>query len=306
MKVSSITEEQFLKDDPSPSNSLPLPLEENPSQKAKDLSPPSLVTREDGDDQNIILPSLSIAVRTNNNDQVSLNDGVVVIEEQFLKDDEFRVLESKLSHSNNLPLHLVCQTPPVPSEGYPAQIMENSSSPSIVMWELEQLVSEKYLDCEILSLLTKFLVKHPSVLLKDISLGNIYKGYAYICLAELLQFLQTHSVLDVLGSSRSKFVNLLQAARNFAFDKDWLDSVERRALCSDIQVSHDALQKLMETKQQVSKEVEALRLKIEIFNQHVKDLKHQLTSSEAVLESIVQQEADILETKAALSVPLGY
>jgi hypothetical protein len=38
----------------------------------------------------------------------------------------------------------------------------------------------------------------------------------------------------------------------------------------------------------------------------VEDLKHQLTSSEAVLESIIQQKAQVLETKAALSAPLGY
>ncbi|PNX70519.1 putative CC-NBS-LRR resistance protein [Trifolium pratense] len=131
----------------------------------------------------------------------------------------------------HLPLHLAFQTP---SEGNPSQITENSSSPSIVIWEHEQLVSENYLDYENLSLLTDFLVKHPLVLLKDISLGNRYKGYAYICLAELLQFLQTHSVLDVLGSSRSKFVKLLQDVRNFGFDKDWLHSVERRALFPDI------------------------------------------------------------------------
>jgi hypothetical protein len=162
------------------------------------------------------------------------------------------------------------------------------------------------LDYENLSLLTDFLVKHPSVLLKDISLGNRYKGYAYICLAELLQFLQTHSVLDVLGSSRSKFVKLLQDVSNFGFDKDWLDSVKRRTLFSDVQVSQDALQKLLESKKQVSKEVEVLRMKIDIFNHHVEDLKHQLTLSEAVLESIIEREAQVLETKAALSAPLGY
>ncbi|PNX73605.1 putative CC-NBS-LRR resistance protein [Trifolium pratense] len=155
-------------------------------------------------------------------------------------------------------------------QGNPSQIMENSSS--IVIWELEQLVSKNCLDYENLSLLTDFLVKHPSVLLRDTS----------------------------LGSSHSKFVELLQEVRSFGFDKDWLDSVERRALFSDIQVSQDALQKLLESKQQVSKEVEVLRMKIDIFNQHVEDLKHQLTSSEAVLESIIQQEAQVLETKAAL------
>ncbi|WJX31208.1 hypothetical protein P8452_19660 [Trifolium repens] len=249
MKVSSIIEEQFSKEDPSPSNSIPLPFsfethsmpfQGNPSQKVEDLSPASM--------------SIAIAKPLTTKD-VDVKD---------------------------------------------------SSSPSTVIWELEQLVSKNCLDYKNLSLLTDFLVKHPSVLLRDTSLGNKYKGYAYICLAELLQFLQTHSVLDVLGSSRSEFVELLQEVRSFDFDKDWLDSVERRALFSDIQVSQDALQKLLESKQQVSKEVEVLRLKIDILNQHVEDLKHQLTSSEAILESIILQEAQVVETKAALSAPLGY
>jgi hypothetical protein len=188
----------------------------------------------------------------------------------------------------------------------PSEIVENSSSPCIVIWELEQLVSENYLDYENLSLLTDFFVKYPSVLLRDTSLSTRYKCYAYTCLAELLQFLQTHSVLDVLGSSHSEFVKLLHNLRSFGFDKDWLDSVERRALFSDIQVSQDALKKLLDSKQQVSKEVEVLRLKIDILSQHVEDLKHQLTTSETVLKSIIQQEAQVLETKATFSAPLGY
>ena len=139
-------------------------------------------------------------------------------------------------------------------------------------------------------MLTAFLVKNPSVRLKDIALSNRYKGCAYNLLAELLIFLETHSVLEVLGSCHSKSVELLQDARSFGFDKDWLDGVERR---------QDALQKLLDSKQQVTKDVEVLRLKIGILSQHVEDLKQQLSSSEAVLESIIQQEA-------VLSAPIGY
>jgi len=95
------------------------------------------------------------------------------------------------------------------------------------MRELEQLVSKKYLDYENFSLLTDFFVKNPSVLLKDTSLSNRYKGYAYNSLAELLKFLRQHSVLDMLGSSHSEFVELLQDVRRFPFDKEWLDGVEK-------------------------------------------------------------------------------
>ncbi|MCI93317.1 CC-NBS-LRR resistance protein, partial [Trifolium medium] len=59
-----------------------------------------------------------------------------------------------------------------------------------------------------------------------------------------------------------------------------------------LQVSQAALQKLLDSKQ--------------MLTQHVEDLKHQLASSEAVLESIVQQEARILETQAALTDPIGF
>ncbi|KAL5073111.1 hypothetical protein RYX36_012095 [Vicia faba] len=176
----------------------------------------------------------------------------------------------------------------------------------LVKKELEQLVSEKHLNYETLSLLTDFLVKHPSVILKDTLLTNRYKGYAYNCLAELLKFLQTHSVLDVLGSSHSEFVGLIQDMRKFSFNKDWLDGVEKRALFPDLQFSRDAMQKLLDSKKHVTKQVEEMRLKLYFFNQHAEDIKHQLTSSEAVLASIIQQEEHVLETTAALSVPLGY
>ncbi|RHN68310.1 hypothetical protein MtrunA17_Chr3g0112521 [Medicago truncatula] len=71
----------------------------------------------------------------------------------------------------------------------------------------------------------------------------------------------------------------------------WLDSVEKRALFPDLQFSQNALQKLLNSQQRVTKEVEEMRLKINIFNQHEEDLKHQLQVSEAVLESLIQQKA---------------
>ncbi|XP_024634669.2 disease resistance protein At4g27190 [Medicago truncatula] len=108
-----------------------------------------------------------------------------------------------------------------------SQIDEYFSSSLAVTKELENLVSKNHLAIENLSLLTDFLVKHPSVHLKDPSLSNRYKGYAYNCLAELLKFLQPHNVLDVVGSSHSEFVELLQDVRRFPFDKEWLDGVEK-------------------------------------------------------------------------------
>lgn len=144
------------------------------------------------------------------------------IEEQFPKDDKIIVFKSKPSSSITSPI--ASQFPP---------IVEDLSSPFLVTRELEQLVSMKHLDYESLSLLTDFLVKHPSVLLNNTSLSNRYKGYAYNYLAELLKFLQTHSVLDMLGSNRSEFVELLQDVRKCGFDKEWLDGVERRVLFSE-------------------------------------------------------------------------
>jgi peptidoglycan hydrolase CwlO-like protein len=155
------------------------------------------------------------------------------------------------------------------------------------------------LDYENFSLLTDFLVENPSVRLKDTSLRNRYKGCAYNLLAELLKFLETHSLLQVSSSCHSEFVELIQDARNFGFDKEWLDGVERRALFPEIQLSPDALEKLLDSKKRVTKDVEDLRFKIHILSQHVEDLKHQLTSTEAELESIIQQEA-------VLSAPIGY
>ncbi|GAU18674.1 hypothetical protein TSUD_125070 [Trifolium subterraneum] len=177
-------------------------------------------------------------------------------------------------------------------QGDPSHNVEYLTSSILFTRELEQLVSKKHLNYENLSLLTDFLVKHPSFHLKDTSVSNRYKGCAYNLLAELLKFLQTHSVLDVLGSCHTEFVELLQDARSFGFDKDWLDDVERRALLPDIKVYQDTLQKVLDSRQQVTKDVEVLRSKIE-------GLKHQLTSSEAVLKNITQQDVTI-------SAPIGY
>ncbi|XP_045791682.1 uncharacterized protein LOC123886408 [Trifolium pratense] len=241
-------------------------------------------------------------VSKTNIDQVSLNDDAFMkvnstVEEQFSKDDEIIVSKSKPSPSITSPI--ASQFPSVSSNGGPSQKVEDLSSSLLVKRELEELVSKNHLDYLNLPLLTDFLVKNPSVHLKDTSLPNRYKGCAYNLLAELLQFLETHSLVEVSGSRHSEFVELLQDARYFAFDKEWLDGVERRALFPEIQVSPDALEKLLHSKKQVTKDVEDLRFKIHILSQHVEDLKHQLISSEAVLESIIQQEA-------VLSAPIGY
>ncbi|CAJ2640385.1 unnamed protein product [Trifolium pratense] len=246
--------------------------------------PSQIDEKEDGDDQ--IATAFFIAT-TETNNQVSRNDDALKkvssnIKDQFPKNNEETISKSPVPS----------QFPLVPSKGDPSQKVEELSSSLLVMRELEQLVTKKHLDYENLPLLNDFLVNHPSVLLRDTSLSNKYKGYAYNCLAELLKFLKTHSVLEVLGSCKTEFVELLQDARSFAFDKDWFDGIERRTLFPDLQVSQDVLKNLSVSNQQVTKDVEVLRLKIE-------DLKHQLTSSEAVLENIIQQEA-------ALSAPIGY
>ncbi|CAJ2663173.1 unnamed protein product [Trifolium pratense] len=218
-------------------------------------------------------------VSKTNNDQVSPNGDAFMkvnsnVEEQFSKDDELIVSKSKPSSP----------MPSMPSKGNPSQKVELSSS-LLVKRELEELVSKNHLKYKNLSLLSDFLVENPSVRLKDTSLSNRYKGCAYKSLAKLLKFLKTHSLLEVSGSSHSEFVELLQDARSFAFDKEWLDGVERRALFPEIQVFPDAMEKLLDSKKKITKNVE--------------DLKHQLTSSEADLESIIQQEA-------ILSAPIGY
>ncbi|CAJ2663204.1 unnamed protein product [Trifolium pratense] len=218
-----------------------------------------------------------------NNDQVSRNDVA------FMK------VTSNVEEQFSIPSRF----PSTHSKGGPSQKVEDLSSSLLVKRELEELVSKNHLDYQNLPLLTDFLVKNPSVHLKDTSLPNRYKGCAYNLLAELLKFLETHSLVEVSGSRHSEFVELLQDARYFAFDKEWLDGVERRALFPEIQVSPDALEKLLHSKKQVTKDVEDLRFKIHILSQHVEDLKHQLISSEAVLESIIQQEA-------VLSAPIGY
>ncbi|QCE04935.1 disease resistance protein RPS2 [Vigna unguiculata] len=167
-----------------------------------------------------------------------------------------------------------------------SQITEDSTFTSVIRRELERLVSNKHLALENQPLLVDFLVKHPSVRLTDNTVSDRYKGFAYTCLAELLKFLQTHSVLDVLGSSHSEFVELLQDMRRFSFDRVWLDGVERRALLPGLLLSQDALQKLLHSKNTLI--------------QHLEEVKDQLELS------LTEQEEQVLRVKATLSTPLGY
>ncbi|XP_045821573.1 disease resistance protein At4g27190-like [Trifolium pratense] len=226
-------------------------------------------------------PKKTNDVQVSRNNDAFKKEGSNIVE-QFPK-DHYTIVSKSLVAS---------QFPLVPSKGDPSQNVEYLTSSSLCTRELEQLVSKKHLDYENLSLLTDFLVKNPSLRLKDTSVSNRYKGCAYNLLAELLKFLQTHSVLDVLGSCRTEFVELLQDARSFGFDKDWLDDVERRALFPDIQVYQDTLQKVLDSRQQVTKDVEVLCSKTD-------GLTNQLTSSEAILKNISQQNATI-------SASIGY
>ncbi|XP_045788454.1 uncharacterized protein LOC123883609 isoform X4 [Trifolium pratense] len=316
MKVNSYVEEQFSKDDeiivsksePSPRITSPVASKGDPSQKLEDLLPTNskiqmkqtpkefLNEQSLGETDTIIKPSQvnnldgstseKTAVATMSTISGTKNEPPIQVVAS--KDDKIIVSKCKPS-SPSITSAIASQFPSMPSKG----------DPFLVKRELEELVSKNHLDYENLSLLTDFLVLNPSVRLKDTSLRYRYKGCAYNLLAELLKFLETHSLLEVSGSCHSEFVELLQDARNFAFDKEWLAGVERRALFPEIQVSPDALEKLLDFKKRVTKDVEDLRLKIDILSQVAEDLKHQLTSSEAVLESIIQQEA-------VLSAPIGY
>ncbi|KAI5408634.1 hypothetical protein KIW84_054466 [Lathyrus oleraceus] len=261
--------------------------EGNTSNNVKTITSSTNLELEHGDEQ-IAMTSFSMASKETN-DQVSWNDEAFKnvssnIEEQLPKKDDIIVSKSK-------PSSIASKFPSIPSKGNSSKIVEDLSYSLLITKELEQLVSKKHLASENLSLLTDFLVLHPSLHLKDTSLSNRYKGCAYSLLAQLLKFLQTHSVVDAMGSYRTEFVELLQDAHSFGFDKDWLNGVERRGLFPDIQV--------LDSKQQVTKEFEMLRFKIDNLSQYVEDLKHQLTSSETVLETIIQKQAD-------LSAPIGY
>ncbi|XP_068479532.1 uncharacterized protein [Phaseolus vulgaris] len=109
-----------------------------------------------------------------------------------------------------------------------SHVSEDSSfACTTITKELEQLVCNKHLGLENLGLLSNFLVKHPCVGLMGNTVSDRYKGFAYTCLANLLKFLQSHSILDVLGSNQSEFIELLQDLRNLGFNKDWLDDLER-------------------------------------------------------------------------------
>ncbi|XP_039687811.1 uncharacterized protein [Medicago truncatula] len=205
-------------------------------------------SKEDGDvtTQDVDVKLWQETSNTNIN-QAFLNDDVAMkvssnIQNEFPKDEEILVSKSRLSC-------IPSQSPSKPSEGDPSQLDEDLISSLVVTRELENLVSKNHLAIDNMSLLTNFLVNHPSILLTDASLSNRYKGYAYNCLAELLKFLQTHIVLDVLGSSQSEFVELLQDVRKCGFDKDWLDRVEKRALFPDLQFSQNALQKILDSQQ---------------------------------------------------------
>ncbi|XP_039683629.1 uncharacterized protein [Medicago truncatula] len=124
---------------------------------------PHLELVSSSQEQDVDVRGLQKITKTNN-DQFSLNDNAFIqlssiIEEQFPEDDDFRDSKSKPSPTNSIPLPLTSQTLPMPFEGEvnvlnPSEIVENSSSPCIVKWELEQLVSENYLDNENLSLCT--------------------------------------------------------------------------------------------------------------------------------------------------------
>ncbi|CAI8597015.1 unnamed protein product [Vicia faba] len=142
----------------------------------------------------------------------------------------FKPPYSKSKPSSSIISPIASQFPSISSKEEPSQIDENLSSTLVVTRELEQLPSKKHLNYENLCLLNGFLAKHSSLHLRDTSLSNRYKGYAYNLLAELLKFLQTHTMLDVLGSCRSELVELLEDVCSFAFDKDWLDGFERRII----------------------------------------------------------------------------
>ena len=133
------------------------------------------------------------------------------------------------------------------------------------------------------------------------------RDLTYNCLLDLLRFLQTHSALDVMEACRSDFLVLLQDVCSFGFDEDWFDTIERCTFSPPgLVASQDALQIILDSKHQGTKDVKALRLKIGILTQHVEDLKHQLVPSEAALEDIIQREAQVLKARAALGTPLGY
>ncbi|XP_061338183.1 ubiquitin C-terminal hydrolase 12-like [Gastrolobium bilobum] len=90
--------------------------------------------------------------------------------------------------------------------------------------ELELLVSSNHLAKEDVPLLTEFLLKYPCVGFRDEASTNKYQGFAYGCLAELLRFLGSCSVIDAAGDRKQELDDLVANVRCCAFsDHSWLD-----------------------------------------------------------------------------------
>ncbi|XP_061338198.1 ubiquitin C-terminal hydrolase 13-like [Gastrolobium bilobum] len=89
--------------------------------------------------------------------------------------------------------------------------------------ELELLVSSNHLAKKDAPLLTEFLLKYPCVRIRDEASTNKYRGFAYGCLAELLRFLGSCSVIDAAGDRKQELDNLVANVRCCAFsDHSWL------------------------------------------------------------------------------------
>ncbi|AES70767.2 hypothetical protein MTR_3g062130 [Medicago truncatula] len=227
--------------------------EEGDGQRA--IASPSITITKPVTTEDVDLKNWRETSNTNDGQVYPNDDNVMKVSSNI--EDQFSKDDDMLV-SKSRPSSIASHFPSMPSEGDPSQIEKALSYSLVVKAELENLVSKKHLAIDNLSLLTDFFVKHPS--------GR---------------------------SSHTEFVELLQDVRRCSFDKDWFDGVEKRALFPDLKFSQNALQKLLDSQQRVTKEVEEMRLKINIFNQHLEDLMHQLNEQ-------------VLETKAAITAPLGY
>ncbi|XP_061338181.1 ubiquitin C-terminal hydrolase 13-like isoform X2 [Gastrolobium bilobum] len=98
---------------------------------------------------------------------------------------------------------------------------ENGRIP--IVQELGLLVSSNHLVKEDVPLLTEFLLKYPCVRIRDEAFTNKYRGFAYGCLAELLRFLGSCSVIDAAGDRKQEYDNLVADVRSCAFSEhSWL------------------------------------------------------------------------------------
>ncbi|KAJ1399528.1 hypothetical protein SESBI_30291 [Sesbania bispinosa] len=202
------------------------------------------------------------------------------------------------------PLEVIDSVPPIDATSLEAALPSPVITPHVgASGEKEPIVVvpllASLLSSDAAMVLSEFSACHAGFLLPEDILPHAFLRPAYTFFAEFLQFVRSHSVMELLSSYRDKVMEDLKAISLFGFKGEWFKALSRR-------FDHNVPPAALEDLGKIIEAASGVELRNDELKSEIKRLQLELVQGEAELTRLNARRAEIEGARIGLDVLFDF